>query len=347
MKETRMGKRKRKRVSKEDVRKNAKRGGGGSNWFNLPDGVDDWKPEKAGRYLIDIVPYETTDDNHPDDIEPGTIWYKRSFVIHHGVGPNNDSVVCPVSVGQKCPLHEERARLSKKNKDGEHDEAIKELKGQTYVAMNILDPEDSDSIALFLMSQGKFWSADAGLKKELEDPGDEDCLTFYDTEGGKTLKVRFSDETFAGHKFLRCSRIDFKDREDMDEDEILGKTVNLDKFLNVLPYEKLKKMFLQLDDDEEDDEKPKAKKRKKKKKKEPEPEEEEKPKKKKGKVKVKGKGKKLPKAKEKKAKDKKGKNKCPGDGTFGKDLDKLDECDDCPIWDDCEEANAKKKKKKK
>lgn len=331
-----MGKRKRKRVSKEDVRKNAKRGGGGSNWFNLPNGVEDWSPDKSGRYVIDIVPYETTDPNHPDDLEPGTIWYKRAFVIHHGVGPNNDSVVCPVSIGKKCPLHEERARLSKKNKDGEHDEAIKELKGQTYVAFNILNPDDNDAISVFLMSQGKFWSADAGLKTELEDAGNEKNLTFYDTEGGKTLHVRFSDDSYAGHKFLRCSKINFKKRDDMDEDEILGKAVNLDEFLNVLPYDKLKNLFLQMDEEDGKKEEPKEKKRKRKKKKEKPDEEaddDEKPKEKKGKVKVKTK------------KDKGKKNKCPGGGRFGKDLDKLDECDDCPIWDECEEANAKKKKK--
>jgi len=53
---------------------------------------------------------------------------------------------------------------------------------------------------------------------------------------------------------------------------------------------------------------------------------------KKDKKKDKGKGK-------KKDKDKKGKkNKCPGGGTFGKDTDELAECNDCPIWDDCDDA---------
>lgn len=30
---------------------------------------------------------------------------------------------------------------------------------------------------------------------------------------------------------------------------------------------------------------------------------------------------------------------CPGGGTFGKDTDELDECDNCPLWDSCFDAN--------
>lgn len=41
----------------------------------------------------------------------------------------------------------------------------------------------------------------------------------------------------------------------------------------------------------------------------------------------------------KKGKDKKsGKSKCPGGGTFGKDTDELSDCNDCPKWDECDDA---------
>ena len=64
-----MGKRnKRRRVSRDDVRKNAKTGGG-PQWFNLPDGVKDWAPDKKGMYDLDIVPYMVSVDNHPDNVE--------------------------------------------------------------------------------------------------------------------------------------------------------------------------------------------------------------------------------------------------------------------------------------
>ena len=48
---------------------------------------------------------------------------------------------------------------------------------------------------------------------------------------------------------------------------------------------------------------------------------------------------------EKSKKDKKGedenkgkKGKCPGGGVFGKDTDELEECADCPVWDECDDA---------
>ncbi len=83
------------------------------------------------------------------------------------------------------------------------------------------------------------------------------------------------------------------------------------------------------EDDDDEDEKP-AKKKKKDKKKSTGKKSKD----------SKGKGKKKDKDKDKKKKkDKKGKkNKCPGGGTFGKNTNELDECTDCPKWDDCDDA---------
>ena len=103
-----------------------------------------------------------------------------------------------------------------------------DLKGQTYAAFNIKDQEDPDKVALFCMSVGKFWSIDrgnAGLKKELEE-GDEEDLDFYHVrDGGKTLKVRFSEDTYKGAKFLKATKIDFKKRKEMDEEKMREITV--------------------------------------------------------------------------------------------------------------------------
>lgn len=246
---------KRKRVSRDQVRDNAKKGSGGPSWFNLPDGVREWAPEAADTYMINVLPYVVTDKNHPDSVDKGTIWYKRIFTVHHGVGPEGRSLVCPKSVGQRCPIHDElpkwEARIreqlkAKEIEQSQADRTLKQLRGQGYTMFNIRDPEDKAKVALFVMSSGKFWSCDAGLKKELEE-GDDGNLSFFDVKDGKTLKVRFSEETFKSNtgpvKFLQCTRIDFKDRPDADEDKVLKKTVNLDEVLVVLPFDKLKELF--------------------------------------------------------------------------------------------------------
>lgn len=247
---------KRRRVDRAAVRENAKKGDGGASWFTLPEGVKDWAPEKKGTYSINVLPYKTTDKNHPDNQEPGSLWYKRIFTVHHGVGASNASIVCPSSIGKKCPIHEERNRLLKEKGGDEkaREELTKQLNGQRYSMFNVQVEEEGEDVMVFVMSTGKFWAIQGGkggLKKEIEE-GDEDNLGFFDTQGGKTLKVRFSEESYSGRSFLQVSRIDFEDREDLDEEETLAKTVNLDEILNVLDYDKIKKLFFQEDEEDED-----------------------------------------------------------------------------------------------
>jgi len=266
-----MSKKERRRVSKEQVRENARKSGaGGKSWFTLPDGVRQWAPEKSGTYLIDILPYEVKSDAHPDRIEAGMLWYKMPFQIHHGIGANSESIVCPATLNRPCPICKERQRMAKgfDNPTPEQKEELRQLTAQRYMAFNVIDPDDKDKVAVFAMSTGKFWEyKGGGLKRELEE-GDESILNFYDTTAdGKTLKVRFSEEEFAGNAFLQASRFDFTDRDEMDEDETLAKTVCLDSMFNdtILPYDQLKALFLQVEaekpaDDDEPAPKAKAKK---------------------------------------------------------------------------------------
>ncbi len=243
------------RVSKEDVKNNAQKGAGGASWFTLPKGVEQWAPEEAGKVTLDFLPYVVTSKNHPDKIEPGTLWYKHPFAIHHGVGPSNESIVCPTTLGKPCPLCQDRAKLAKN--DDANEEDLKALNAQKYVAYIIKNPDDEDKIAVFAMSRGKFAAV---LEKELDET-DEDVLLFWDTtEEGKTMTVRFGKEKYAGRTFLQASRIDFVDRKALDEEEILAAVPCLDDIFNVMEYDKLKALYLQLDA-EDDDALPAAKKK--------------------------------------------------------------------------------------
>ena len=194
------------------------------DWYNLPDGVGTWEPDKKGEYMIDVLPYEITGDNHPDEVVAGVVWFKHPFKVHHDFGSENKSVICPGTIGKKCPVCEEITRL---NKDyDENEDLIKSLRPQRYVALNIVDPEDSDRVAIFSMPIWKFYDC---LEKELAE-SDDDVANFFDVdESGKTLKVRFSEESFAGHKYLSASKIEFIERDEMDEDEVFDKVVSLDE----------------------------------------------------------------------------------------------------------------------
>lgn len=422
-----MGK-ERRRVSREHVRENAKKGGGsGNNWFSMGEGISSWNPEKADSYLIDILPYEVKSDSHPDDVPKGNLWFKLPFKVHHGVGAKKESLVCPTSIGQRCPICEERDRLYKEDKD-KYEDVLGGLRAQKFVAYNIINPDDKDKISIFVMSRGKFA---APLEKELQAAENEEHLGFYDVQKrqGRTLKVRFSDASFDGKKYIEATRFDFRERDDFDEEEVLNKTVCLEEALVVPSYDKMLSLFKQMgadtgeeeepttkeektpaksepeprkpapkdDDGDEDDDPPAKKSEVPAKKAEPEDDDDDPPPAKEKKApatptcpecgdefdaedavnsKVTGKdycsnkcrkkaeakaeeapakeekkapakkaddddddppAKKEAPAKEEKA-EKKG-DKCPGGGTFGKDLDKLKHCEECAVWGECEEAN--------
>lgn len=234
------------RVSRDKVRQNAREKQGGGFSPMKPD-VPTWKPEKKGSYDIDVLPYEVKTKKHPDDVPPKAVWYKLPFTVHRGIGPENKAYVCPLSVGKPCPIHEDYVKLSKKGDvDGK---VLKQLRGQNWMAMNIRDQEDKDKVAVYADNSSKFWAADGGLSKEV-DEGDEANANFFDVKDGKTLHCRFSIKKFktddgGGGEFLCCSKIEMKKRKDMDEDKILSKTFCLEESLQVLPYDKLKEIYLQ------------------------------------------------------------------------------------------------------
>ncbi|MCH7561603.1 MAG: hypothetical protein IIC67_09625, partial [Thaumarchaeota archaeon] len=91
---------KHRRMSREDVRKNARDSNtSGGNWFTLPEGVRQYAIEKKSKVEMNILPYEVTSKNHPDGIEPGILWYRYQFRVHHQIVPDDLSVVCTTSVG--------------------------------------------------------------------------------------------------------------------------------------------------------------------------------------------------------------------------------------------------------
>ena len=237
----------RKRVAKERVKANAEKGGrGGSDWFKLPEGVGRWNPDKEGRFSIDVLPYEVKSPHHPDDIEQECLWYKLPFMVHHSVGASNDSVVCPRSLNKPCPICEEKDRLYKDDSEGNED-VIKALKPQKFVAYNIKSLEEEGRVDVMCLSRGKFAKC---LEGELKDPDNDEHLAFFDVnKDGRTLRVRFAEASFEGKKYIEATKIDFRPREEMDEDKVLNSTVCLEEALILMDYEDLKTMFLQEDEE--------------------------------------------------------------------------------------------------
>jgi len=333
-----MGKEKKKRRygSAKEV---AEKRSSGSNYgyIKIPKDVKMFTPEADTVAVLDILPYEVTDQNHMDKIEVGTMWYKKPIKIHKNIGPNDDSYVCPTTFGKACPICEHGNELRKDEEVSEKEIDKTKSKFRNLYAVKVREYDgkkkfDKKAIHLFDFSDYLFQEVfETQLKKKAE------FDTFFLPETGKSLEITFDEGSFGGFKFAKVTRVDFVDRKKQYDESILDEVPNLDEdVLVVLSYEELEAKFF--DDDVATTEKPK-KEKKSKKEKEVEPEEEAAPKKEKKSKKDK---------KEKKSKkDKTPKNECPYDHKFGKDCDKFDDCADCAVWNECKAEKKSLKKQKK
>jgi len=221
-------------------------------YLKLPKGVNVFKEEPGSRVKLDILPYVVTDPNHPDrDDElgiavPGALWYKRPFKLHRNIGYNNMPLVCPTSIGKRCPICEYKQRLLKEGKDW-RDDSVKALK--TYLRnLYIVVPLDNKNYEerpyVWDISDHLFQNK---LSTELEE--NPEYANFPDLEDGYTLRIRFTEEQFGKNKFADTSRIDFEKREKKYDKSILDKVPNLDEVLVVLSYEQIEAKFFDSEDD--------------------------------------------------------------------------------------------------
>jgi len=220
--------------------------GRGNTTLNLPKDMEFLGLEK--RMSLNILPYRVTVDNHPE-AKKGELWYERTYFIHRNIGPEQTSVVCPTTIGKKCPICEEYNKL-RKDPDADED-VVKALRRSERQMFNVIDTNHSKS-GVQLMTASTFAFGDK-LEEEIREGADE-LGSFPYLKGGKTLNVRFTEVKIGtGGTFMKCSRIDFEDRDDIEE-EVLEEVADLDKIMNILSYDALEKLFLQNEDEDEKEE---------------------------------------------------------------------------------------------
>ena len=233
-------------------------------YFMLPKNVKLFKETPGSKVRLDFLPYVVTDPNHPDKDEDngvavvGTQWYKRPFRIHRGIGVNNEYVVCPTSIGKRCPICEYRAKRQKEGAPKEELTALNATHRNLYIVIP-KDVKDFDEVPhVWEISQFLFQDK---LNEEIQE--DEDNACFPALDEGKTVRIRFTEETFMKNKYADVSRIDFEDRDEYPE-SLLKTVPNLDEVLQILTYKELEAKFYEVvADDDEEEEKEKSTPRKK------------------------------------------------------------------------------------
>lgn len=235
---------------------------GGFGYLKLPKEVKLFTPKPGETYFMDILPYEVTDEKHPDRNDEvgralkGDLWYKRPIKVHVNVGPDQETVVCPSTIGKPCPVCTHAKTLSKRGVDKDE---LREYwaKLRNLYALIPLDSEDyKETIHVMNISQYCFQDT---LDEELKD--DEDLEVFPDLEEGYTLEVRFKKKTMPGASkpFAMASKINFEDRNEAYDEAILDEVPNLDDCFKVLSFEELDELFytmvdrLDVDHDEDED----------------------------------------------------------------------------------------------
>jgi len=343
--------------------------GSAYGYLQIPKGLTVFKEAPSTRINLDFLPYVVTAKKHldrDDSLEiamPGGLWYKRPFFIHRNIG--NETVVCPTSIGKKCPVCEYRSKKMKELADKEETDALKLSRRNLYCVIPIGHKEYEEKPHIWDISQFLFQEM---LNDEIDD--DPELGLFPDLEEGLTLKIRFGSAVIDKSKpFATTSRIDFNKREEGYGEKIMKQVPDLDECLLIHPYAKLEAMFLELEDAEDAEEDSEIEKgsgageekegivittgeaciacegtgenskgnpcricdgtgiKPKQKEEEEKPEENKKEDRKKKEVKA---------PKEEKE------NSCPYDHVFGTDCEKYEHCDDCDCWDACIDAQEEK-----
>jgi len=311
---------------------------------------------REGVNRINIIPYEIKTKDHPavkaGKAKVGDYRYNLDLFIHQYVGPEKADVICPKrNFGKPCPICDEANKLLDSGKKKEA-EALYAKRKAIYNVEPIVKGE-SQGLQIFIASHALFEKELIGEAHACENG--EDIITFANTDDGKVVKFRASEEAFGKNKYFEYKSFSFEDREEEIDEEILDNAVSLDEAMVVLSYEEIEKIFFGIpeDEEEEEDERPKKKKAPAD---EEEDEEEEQPRKKKRLVDEDEEEEESEKPKKKKKdednpfddsdipfdtdekpkKDKK--NKCPHGYNYGKDADEYKECKKCKLWDDCLEG---------
>lgn len=237
--------------------------------FKIPDGMGMISIKQAGVRRFDFLCYvvgdESSSGGRNPNADPGTLHFERTFWVHRGIGPNEDSYVCPAkTLNKPCPICEARAKLAKRA--DVDPETVKELapkERQLWLVIDYGEPDKGPQ--LFEMSYHLFGKV---MDNRLKDSDPDDEYEFFaDPMDGKMVKAGFGEKSMGSNKFFECTSLDFKARP---EGTKYGKKFTealpcLDDLLIVLPYDKLNAIFLQTAEPdkgkEEDDEPPRKPKR--------------------------------------------------------------------------------------
>ena len=214
------------------------------SYLKLPDGIKRFEVKEAGTEIFDVISFEANyNSSHfgedADIVQAGDDVYGRIYGRHV---IDKKYYACPQSIDKPCPFCEEEEKL-KKDWDNTKEER-KVLRAQVRFLYNTWQDEQA---SVYDASAYKF---ETPLREELK--ADEANEDFQFLDKGKSLVIRYAEDTYNGKKFFEPKRFDFEDREDLDE-SVLDEIADLNEVLVFKSYEDLEKILHTIGEDVEED----------------------------------------------------------------------------------------------
>ena len=207
--------------------------------LNVPDGVELFRFTKAKTYKLDILPYIASKGNHYCD--EGLMHYERTYFVHSIPTPDGRRSYCCLAKTfrrKACPICEE---LSKAERSGKVDQATLEgMVAKERQLFNVIDLDEKEKgVQIF---EFNFWEFGRHLDAKVR--AKDKYEGFYHLEGGRTVEVTTSEGKFMGITRYKPDNIEFEEREDYAE-SMLDKTICLDELPKELPYDELRRIFVE------------------------------------------------------------------------------------------------------
>ncbi len=350
---------KRKMSSRYKYNNEHNKGGGNSSIFNFPSEVKFFKLKDGKRFNFIIIPYIIKSENHPlvkiGEAEVGDLDFVMDVLVHRNIGGSENDIFCLKNLKKKCPICEASAEARERGKDDD----AQALYPSRRVYYNIWD-QDSDDMFVFTSSHKYFAkeltneAVEQGAKKGLEQ------IEYAGPEEWKVVSFRADEESWGKAKYFKCTSFRFEDTDVHVSDKKIEAAISFDEIMKVLSYDEMSKILYGNEDEDEDEKNDsrddkgnrrddsevedngESKSRGRKDRDEEEEEEKSKTKKRTD-DNEKSETEERQSRKTDKEEKKPEKKECPEGFEFGKDVDKHKQCDNCKIWDDCDETKRKKR----
>jgi hypothetical protein len=268
----------------------------------LPEKVSFWKVSED-EHIVDHIPYISSKNNPNVPADEPVYWI--DVWVHRGVGPAEDSFVCPQRMFKKpCPVCE--LQKSMKEQEEFDEDAVKKLSPTRRAIYNIWVrdsiKEQEKGIQLWDASHYLYENPVAALAKLPKEGG---FVPYTNPDIGKSVSFRRSGKGALSTKYTAFR---FLERDEPIPDSILESAVCIEDYIHFADYKEIEgALFGKTMNEEEESETL------------PEPEKEKAPK------------------EERKRRTRGEVNPCPYNHKFGIDIEKFEDCQKCEKWDACSE----------